>query len=101
MTVYVDDSKLEWRGQLWCHMVADSLQELHHFAAKLGLRRSWFQDKTAYPHYDITLKLRNKAIRLGARMGDKQTIVSCAKELRVQLVAAAAECTSQADFVYV
>src|SRR5574337_223693 len=27
-----------------CHLTADTLEELHAFAAKLGLKREWFQD---------------------------------------------------------
>ena len=43
MAVYVDSEEILWHGKLWCHLVADSLDELHTFAARLGLRRSWFQ----------------------------------------------------------
>lgn len=85
MTVYVDDEGIAWRGRLWCHLVADSLPELHDFARKLGLHRSWFQSGAVYPHYDVTLRLRNKALELGAVMGDRHTIISCAKELKVQM----------------
>ena len=48
----------------WCHMVtdADTFDELHHFAAQLGLRREWFQGD----HYDITSRRRGEALRLGA-----------------------------------
>ena len=29
---------------VWCHMATDGeLEELHAFAARLGLRRAWFQ----------------------------------------------------------
>ncbi|MDM8521150.1 DUF4031 domain-containing protein [Anaerolineales bacterium HSG6] len=36
------------------HLATDSddLSDLHAFAAKLGLRRAWFQDKRI-PHYDL------------------------------------------------
>ncbi len=43
--VYVDDEMIPWRGKLWCHLVADTLPELHAFAQKLGLRQAWFQAK--------------------------------------------------------
>ncbi|MDA8376105.1 MAG: DUF4031 domain-containing protein [Planctomycetia bacterium] len=82
MTVYVDNEQIQWRGNLWCHMVADTLPELHEFAQKLGLRRSWFQDHGQYWHYDITVSKRNMALSLGAVSGDKRTIVTCAKKLR-------------------
>lgn len=49
------------------HMVSDtSLDELHTFAASIGLRREWFQNKRI-PHYDLTTqRMRAKAIRSGA-----------------------------------
>lgn len=28
MAVYVDDAVWPWRGQLWCHLLADSLDEI-------------------------------------------------------------------------
>lgn len=40
IAVYVDSEEILWRGKLWCPLVADSLDELHAFAAKLGLRRT-------------------------------------------------------------
>jgi hypothetical protein len=85
MTVYVDDSRLSWRGRSWCHLVADSIAELHVFAAQLGLRQEWFQDRTMYPHYDVTVSMQRRALALGAQVGDKKTIVACAKRLRTEL----------------
>ncbi|WP_122720738.1 DUF4031 domain-containing protein, partial [Pseudomonas viridiflava] len=79
MTVYVDEEGIRWRGREWCHLVADSLDELHAFAARLGLRRSWFQSKTYYPHYDVTMAVRTRALALGARNADRDQIVSCAR----------------------
>jgi hypothetical protein len=51
----------------WCHMWADSVSELHEMAIKLGLKKSWFQDKRILPHYDLTPNKRTKAIKLGAK----------------------------------
>lgn len=72
MTVYVDDFRVPARvGRLsarWSHLVADDRDELHAFAAQLGLRRAWFQDKGDHRwHYDVTDAKRAEAIRLGAR----------------------------------
>ena len=53
MTVYVDDAVTLWRGRRWAHLMADSLDELHAFAARLGLPRHAFQDKTSGAHYDV------------------------------------------------
>ena len=66
MTVYVDDAVTLWRGHRWAHLMADSLDELHDFAARLGLRREKFQDKTSGAHYDVPAPLREEALRLGA-----------------------------------
>lgn len=86
MAVYVDNAELAWRGKHWCHLVADSVDELHAFAHRLGLKREWFQDRTRYPHYDVTVKLKERALDLGAHPGDKRTIIACAKNLRVELL---------------
>jgi hypothetical protein len=50
-------------------MTADSTEELHAFAVRLGLPRIAFQQKRnnpVYDHYDLTEELRETAISLGA-----------------------------------
>ena len=51
-----------------CHMMADSLDELHAMADKIGMERRWFQapPKASHPHYDIPQERRKMAIELGA-----------------------------------
>ena len=57
----------------WCHMWSDtSVDELHEFAARLGLKLRWFQNKPKFPHYDLTPNKRVEAIRLGAKVGSLQ-----------------------------
>jgi len=52
----------------WCHMATDGpLCELHAMAARLGLRRTWFQNKPTHPHYDLTPAKRAQAIKYGAQ----------------------------------
>ncbi|MBK0110961.1 MULTISPECIES: DUF4031 domain-containing protein [unclassified Delftia] len=85
MAVYVDDELIPWRGKLWCHLVADNLPELHAFARQLGLRQAWFQASAAYPHYDVTVRVRDRALSMGASMGDRQTIIACARVLKHEL----------------
>jgi hypothetical protein len=74
MTVYVDDWRQPARvGRItarWSHLTVgpdDHLAELHTFAASIGLRRAWFQDKP-WPraHYDVTDSKRRHAIAAGA-----------------------------------
>ncbi|AQT81984.1 hypothetical protein B1R94_26080 [Mycolicibacterium litorale] len=71
MTVYVDDMRMRATvGRItanWSHLMADSDDELHTFARKLGLRRSWAQHPGKWDsHYDVTDSIRDKAIQLGA-----------------------------------
>jgi hypothetical protein len=84
MAVYVDSEEILWRGKLWCHLAADTLDELHSFASRLGLRKSWFQSK-GYPHYDVTVSVRERALKMGAIDADRETIVGCCKQLKMEL----------------
>jgi hypothetical protein len=55
----------------WAHMVSDaSLDELHAFAARVGLRRAWFQGD----HYDLRPRLYAHALRLGAVQVDRREL---------------------------
>lgn len=63
MAVLVDPAVWPWRGRRWAHLVSDeSYDELHEFAARLGLERDWFQGD----HYDVPTDYRDRAIELGA-----------------------------------
>lgn len=72
MSVYVDDAFVEGDWGKWSgggHMQADDVDELHAFAASIGLRRLWFQTKPGRPehdHYDLTRSRRRMAIEKGA-----------------------------------
>jgi len=35
------------------HLMADTIDELHNFAASCGLKREWFQNHKKHPHYDV------------------------------------------------
>ncbi|MET4728715.1 hypothetical protein ABIE09_002526 [Lysobacter enzymogenes] len=66
MTVYVDDAVWPWRGDRWAHLMADTLDELHEFAQRLGKPRASFQDKLSGCHYDVNARMRERALELGA-----------------------------------
>lgn len=67
MPVYVDALRdWGWRLGPSCHMIADTLDELHAMAGRIGLQRKWFQDKRSGPHYDLTRARRAKAVAAGA-----------------------------------
>jgi hypothetical protein len=91
MAVYVDNERIEWRGRLWCHLVADSLDELHAFAARIGLRRSWFQDRASFPHYDVTTEVRERALRSGAVASSKTQMLSAARMLKAEMAGGSAK----------
>lgn len=68
MTVYVDDMKAKYRSMVMCHMVADTDEELHAMAARIGVARRWWQtpEKTSGSHYDICQTKREQAVAAGA-----------------------------------
>ncbi len=73
MAVYLDDWRQPARlgpvEDRWSHLVADTDDELHAFAARLGMKREWFQHKSNRPHqghYDVPERARPEALELGA-----------------------------------
>ena len=90
MAVYVDDAIWDWQGRKWCHLLADETDELHRFAALLGLHRTSYQGppKTSAPHYDLTAYERRRAIALGAKVCDRGEIVAVFRQVRAKQVRA-------------
>lgn len=87
MAVYVDNERIAWKGKQWCHLVADTLPELHDFARQLGLRRAWFQERASYPHYDVTTAVRGRALGMGALQVDRTQLMDCCRRLKAELTA--------------
>jgi hypothetical protein len=83
--VYVDDPIWLWQGRRWCHLLADTPEELHFFASRLGLHRSSFQGppKSNTPHYDITAFERSRAVALGARQCTRAEVAAIARAARM------------------
>ena len=79
MTVYVDHAFALGDWGRWSgggHLQADSEQELHAFAARMGLVRRWFQSQPGRPekdHYDLTREARELALSLGAVAEDRRS----------------------------
>src|SRR5258708_36273994 len=110
MTVYVDDARIRAtvrngsrsHTSTWCHLPADTQEELHEFAARLGLRRSYFQPgkpvagkPSPFWHYDLTEGKVRQALALGAEMVSARDITAL---MRVRQEAAASVLTAdQAD----
>lgn len=61
------DPIIRHRSGEWCHMVSDeSVEELHQFATKIGLKRKAFQS-VSRPHYDLRPSTRRLAVSMGAQ----------------------------------
>lgn len=86
LAVYVDNMRIAWRGHHWCHLVADSLDELHEFAHMLGLKREWFQVHASLPHYDVTVEFRTIALTHGAIAADRRMLISRARKIKLELL---------------
>jgi hypothetical protein len=75
VTVYVDNYKAAVpvangarvvRG-VWCHMTADTREELDAMADTIGMKRDWIQAAGTWKeHYDVTLTRRRRAVLAGA-----------------------------------
>lgn len=64
--VYVGKNKYKFKRMIMCHMIADSLYELHSMAHCIGVDRKHFQNKKGKPHYDICLSKKVLALQHGA-----------------------------------
>jgi len=86
VTVYVDKLRSVPTGPHWkwpeaCHMIADSVDELHLFARRIGMRRSWFQP-VSFPHYDLHARRRARAVHAGAVEVDRRGLVAIMRRAR-------------------
>ncbi|MHC4864625.1 MAG: DUF4031 domain-containing protein [Planctomycetota bacterium] len=81
MTVYVDRLRTyseDWysneqaarngrrHGHQWCHLYADTPEELVKFAKRLGLREEWMHRSRRFSHFDLVPTKRAKAVKMGA-----------------------------------
>lgn len=62
MAVYVDNAAASYGRMIMCHMVADSEDELHAMADKIGVDRKHYHSF----HYNICKAKRDLAVRHGA-----------------------------------
>lgn len=84
MSVYIDKSRNRFGRMTMCHMIADTLDELHAMAEAIGMARAWFQapPKASFPHYDVCLSRRSKALALGAIELDRTPFVDAMRRIR-------------------
>jgi hypothetical protein len=89
MCVYVDHAFAAGDWGRWSgggHLQADTLDELHDFASRLGMRREWFQSKPGRPekdHYDLTRQRRELALELGAISEDRRAGATRRRAIRL------------------
>jgi hypothetical protein len=84
VSVYVDpimchggSATFRWKHS--CHMYADTVEELHEFAKKIGMKAAWFQTGGRLDHFDLTIARRRLAVKLGAIETTREHIVSYMK----------------------
>lgn len=92
--VYVDDANVLKYGRGWFHLTADGMDELHAFAAGIGVPVRAFHRGARHPHYDITAHQRQIALRRGAHPVCSRELVRVARRL---FVPPTAVCTSVSD----
>lgn len=63
MAAYVSPLRRHPSG-LWCHLIADTTEELHRIAREIGLKARCFQPGS-YPHYDLRPSKRARAVKAG------------------------------------
>lgn len=67
MTVYVDNMNAAYGRMIMCHMIADTVDELHNMADTIGVSRRHYQSPPRHrSHYDICLTKKELAIKAGA-----------------------------------
>lgn len=77
--IYVDAA--EWKKsptgrKSYAHMVADSMDELHEFARKIGVKPHFFHRSKTAPHYDITSDQHVVAIANGAQLVTSREVLA-------------------------
>ena len=84
MSVYVDRMEAAFGRMVMCHMIADTPDELHAMADRIGVARRWYQQppKASFWHYDIAKSKRALAVEAGAIDCDRNTFVGHLRRIR-------------------
>ncbi len=87
MSVYVDKPIHHYGRMLMCHMLADTPEELHEMAKRIGVAHRWYQLNASTPHYDIAKSKRALALAYGAIEADRDLLVSIIRKIRNEILA--------------
>jgi len=72
VAILIDEARWWFRGRKWCHLVSDeSIDELHRFAARVGIPRRGFQGD----HYDVPEEYREALMAAGAAVVESRELV--------------------------
>jgi len=77
-----DPANKKWKYSHYCHLWADTIEELHQFAGSIKLKKAWFQDLPGFPHYDLTLRMRGAALANGALSAGRRELFDFVKRER-------------------
>lgn len=69
----------------FCHLLADTREELHAMACALGIPNRFFQDHPWRWHHDLPEHLRQRAVELGARELTMQEVGALLRRHRTAL----------------
>lgn len=75
---------VRWKFSESCHLftLPSWEDDLHEFAASIGLQRRWYQLVRTMPHYDLSPGRRLEAVRLGAIEVDRREVVEAIRSWR-------------------
>lgn len=63
------------------HLIADTIEELHAFAKRIGLSRDWYEARKPYhPHYHLSGFKKRKALKMGAKLITEREVVKICQE---------------------
>lgn len=90
MTVYVDDVYIAAdvpgvrSNARWCHLMADSNEELVEFASSVGINPNWIQEprKRYGAHFDVVKSTRARCVKAGAVEIDWRDMGDILRQLR-------------------
>jgi len=90
MSVYVDHAigclvANNWQWTRVAHLMADTETELIRFGKRIGCKPKWLMhSRTGVPHFDVTIRMRDKALKAGAIPADRKKVVEIMKAFTAQ-----------------